>query len=403
MSKTKCRIRNDEAPSSVPDQGISRRGFISKLGIATAGLVIGACSQAKSPLAPEMAGSAAQKTAPIPSPNLPQYPETLAKVAKAKIDCYERTMIRKQIEAMFDALGGINDLIKSGDKVGIKINLTGGINSFGRNPTPPFDLYLTHPEIVRAVGELAKDAGASEIYVVEAVYEWESFTYQDPLSGLSHEDVTNYLGGTLIDLNAKKPYGDYKVRPVGDGGLIYNQLTQNGILDDFDCFISLPKAKRHACAGVTHAMKNLVGTLPVPCGLYNAGATNRKAIHNHPNGNSDLCRVILDLNKATPIHLTVIDAIKTNVIGEGPWNTGRNQLAQVAFDTLLAAKGDMVAADAVATNVIGFNPMATDFSEPFPDSINYLKLASELGMGTYDLDQIEVIDATASTYVRPWP
>jgi uncharacterized protein (DUF362 family) len=261
-------------------------------------------------------------------------------------------------------------------------------------------LYLTHPEIVRAVGELALDAGAGHIYIMEAVYEWGSFTYRDPRSGLSHKDVAEQLGGTLVDLNQKAPYSDYVTRTVEGGGLVYGDLLQNAILDNIDCFVSLPKAKRHVGAGITHAMKNLVGTLPVPPGLYNKGASHRQGIHEHPDGDSDLCRVILDLNNATPIQLSVNDAIQTTLKGEGPWNTGRKRYTQTVFNTLITGVGDIVAADAVATSVIGYDPMAPGFSEPYPTAINYLELASEMGMGTYNLEQIEVVDATDTTGVE---
>ena len=172
---------------------------------------------------------------------------------------------------------------------------------------------------------------------------------------------------------------------------------QNAVFEHIDCFVSAPKAKRHINAGITHAMKNLVGTLPL-IEKYSQGAGNRKAIHSHPGGDNDLCRVILDLNKANPIHLTVIDAVKTTVLGEGPWVQGRNQLSQVTFNRLIAAKNDVVAADAIATQTIGFDPTAKDYSTPFTwDSnkcINYLRLASSQGMGTYDPKNIEVINAT---------
>jgi hypothetical protein len=37
--------------------------------------------------------------------------------------------------------------------------------------------------------------------------------------------------------------------------------------------------------------------------------------------------------------------------------------------------------------------MAADLKSPFPKCINYLKLASEKGLGEYDLTKIEIIDS----------
>lgn len=381
---------------------ISRRGFLSKVGVVSAGAMFAGCSNPGNIIQPEASNP---ESPPVlrPAPvGTPQSDDVLATVATADCFNYDRANIRRQIESMFDEIGGLADIIKTGDKVGIKVNLTGGVNNFGKVNYQPFNYYLNHPEICRAVVELVKDAGAASVHIVEAVYEWESFTFSDPLSGLSYEKIANETGAVLVDLNQTAPYGDYMVRQISDG-LIYHQLTQNGILDEFDCFISLPKTKRHAAAGVTNAMKNLVGTLPVPAGLYNSGQNYRKAIHNHPNKEKDLVRVVIDLNKATPIHLSVSDIIHTVLKGEGPW-IGFDQNDKVEINKLVAAKHDMVAADAVATSLLGFNPMSDDYDTPWDFkgalTLNYLKLADELGMGTHDLAKINVIDVTETTGVE---
>jgi len=380
---------------------MTRRRFVSLLGGASAGLFFEGCTRSRNPLGSETALEGDQ--VPLPRHNGPGSgvnSAALARVAVAEAASYDRGVIKNQVEAMFGALGGLADIIRPGDRVGIKINLTGGTSYFNRISTPPFELYLTHPEIVRAVGELCLDAGAAKIYVLESVYEWESFTCVDPASGLSHESVAKALGGEVCDTNQKTPFSGYARQPVAGGGLIYDELMLNGRYQEIDCFISLPKAKRHASAGITHAMKNLVGILPVPSGLYNNGAGHRAGIHDHTHGNSDLCRVILDLNRARPIHLSVNDAVFTCLKGEGPWGSAGSGLNQERFNTLIAAKSDMVAADSVATSVLGYDPMSADFSVPFPGCLNYLKLAHEMGMGICDPAQIEVVDASGNTRVE---
>ena len=147
-------------------------------------------------------------------------------------------------------------------------------------------------------------------------------------------------------------------------------------------------------------MKNLVGTLPLPSGLYNNGQGYRAAIHDRRDleGNiySNLRRVVLDLNHATPIHLVVNDAVKTVLGGEGPWTP----LTTASFDTLIASK-DPVAADAIGTQAIGFDPMAPDMAEPFPDGLNYLRLAQDQGLGTADPDQLDVVVSYSTANDRP--
>ena len=295
---------------------------------------------------------------------------------------------------MLDALGGLGDMIKPGDRVGIKINLTGEIYSAQKAQRqfglPPQELYWTHPEILRAVGELLKDAGAGKIIVVESIYNQESYeTY-------GYKEAVDYLGAEFVDTNEPAPYADYMDKAVGDGWNVFESFPQNAILHEVDCFVSLPKSKRHVGAGITNSMKNLVGTIPAKKFSIN-GSSHRAAIH--ANGNGQLVRTILDLNKARPIHLAVCDAIKTAKNGEGPWNSG---FAPDEFNTLVVSK-DPVAADSVATLVIGCDPMAPDGRKPWgqdlPDTDNYLKLAQEQGMGIYDLDQIEIINTTQNTGV----
>lgn len=349
----------------------SRRRFLAALGIAASGAAVQSCKKKSSPTSPDQQDD--------------QTYTGTARVAVADVRTYNRAELKAALITMFDQIGGLSDIIGQGDTVGMKVNLTGGTGSLGSYSDTACETFWTHPEVVRAVGELVKDAGASKVYIVESVYDWDSFT------DYGFDTVANYLGGQLVDLNKTPPYTSYVTRNVGDGWLIYKTLKQNQVLDECDCFISLPKAKRHKGAGVTHAMKNLVGTLPVPVGLYNAGASNRSAIHQHRkydgNVNSNLCRVVIDLNLATRIHLAVTDAIKTVLGSEGPWN---RDFQPAVFNRLIASK-DVVAADSVATNVIGFYPMAADLTVPFPDSINYLRLATEKGMGQYDLSKIEVL------------
>ena len=351
-----------------PGNIMNRRRFISSISAATIGVFAGnACR--RNTLEAETAGD-------------------ISKVAVAKVSTYERAVLRKTIEAMFDNLGGLGDIIKPGDQVGLKVNLTGGSRYASefqdQTGQHPGETFWTHPEVLRAVGELVTDAGAGRIYVVEALADEAS------LSQYGFDEITDYLGATFLDLNLTAPYSGYAITPVGDHALIYETLTMNGILKDFDCFISIAKAKRHNSTGVTHGMKNLIGNLPIPAGLYNDGSWNRAAIHQMTGldgiRNNNLCRLIIDLNLVTPIHLVVNDAIGTVLGGEGPWG----RLTPTTFDTLVAGK-DPVAADAIATQVLGFDPMAFDMTDPFPNSLNYLKLAGDMGLGNYNLDRIEVV------------
>ncbi len=358
---------------------VSRRRFLSSVGAISAGAMFGACSK-KSPNDPT----------PPPGDEAPSS----ATVAVGEAKMYDKNVLKTKIADMLDKLGGLGDLIKSGDTVGLKINLTGGDSSaqgWKRSTgVNAIDSYWTHPQIVNVVGELCKDAGAGKIIIIESIYDWKS------INNYGFDQVADFLGAEIYDSNQIKPFSEYSLRDVGSKAFIYNSIYQNALFEEFDCFISLPKAKQHVSAGVTHAMKNLVGTLPQPKYQLN-GSSNRAAIHNHKdkldkNVNNNLCRVILDINSATKIHLAVNDAIDTTIGGEGPWcNTMRNK----SFNRLIISK-DVVAADTISTQVIGFDPWAADYTDTFalPSTpcINYLREAQKIGLGVHDQDKIEVIE-----------
>ena len=358
--------------------GLSRRDFLSTLGMSAAAVAIGTSCSKKNPAKP----------AEVWTP--PALPAS-STVAVQEVTNYTRRDLHNALEQMFDDLGGLTDIV-AGKTVGLKVNLTGGKDS--ANTTPPaVELFWTHPEVVRAAGEFIRDAGPKKIYIIEAIYDPESY------NNFGFEEAATYLGATLIDLNATAPFSAHVQRPVGGGYLIYQNFTQNAILNECDCIVSFPKAKQHVGGGVTHAMKNLVGS--VPLSVYGPGQGSRQTFHQQRkldgNTDSNLRRIVVDLNMATKIHLAVTDAIKTMSGGEGPWIRG---WGSVTFNRLIASK-DVVAADSIATKVIGFDPMAADGEDTFGPSsttpglsnyggINYLRLASEKGLGNYDLAKIEV-------------
>jgi uncharacterized protein (DUF362 family) len=303
-------------------------------------------------------------------------------VAIVDATSYDRKLIRERVRDVLDGIGGLGDVISAGDRVAIKVNLTGGTSVRPLPGVQPIDSYVTHPEVVRALGEYVRDAGAREIYIVEAVYEWASYVLW------GYEEVAAALGATLIDLNDTRPYDDYATTPVGDGWFIYPEFTFNHVLEDVDVFISVPKQKCHWSCGVTHSLKNLVGL--VPARFYRVDDR-----HNHRSGfhgteqemGARLPRVIIDLNRARPVDLALIDGIKTTEGGEGPWI---NTLAPIEPGVLIAGK-DPVATDAVATAAMAFDPLAVRSHGPFLRSDNHLNIAQELGLGTNRLEEIKVV------------
>jgi uncharacterized protein (DUF362 family) len=293
---------------------------------------------------------------------------------------------------MLDGLGGLGDVIHTGDRVAIKINLTGGAYSGGIRGIPPVESHATHPQVVQAIGECALDAGAKELTLVEAI--WDSPSY----STWGYSAVQKALNASIVDLNQAKPYSDFASVPVGPDWFIYEEFTLNRILSEVDVFISVAKMKCHYLCGVTLSMKNLVGLVPDKRYKVNTSDNHRTALHGPDSEvNTRLPRVVMDLNRARPIHLSVIDGIKTVEGGEGPWQN----ISPVEPGVLIAGKNP-VATDAVAAAVMGFDPVAVAPSRPFLRCDNHLTLAAECGLGTNQMSRIEVIGTPVADVVHPF-
>ncbi len=321
------------------------------------------------------------------------------------------------LDTMFDQLGGLEKLVR-GKTVAVKINLT-GLAANRLNYRPPGLTHWTSPEVIGATVHLLGKAGASRIRLLESpmstteplpefmlAANWEP---RDFLSAAPHVEFenTNYLG------NGK----EYSRFWVPHGGLMFKGYDLNHSYADCDVFVSLAKMKEHATAGVTLSMKNCFGI--TPCTIYGEGSPEdepglvpkggRGPFHwgnrlppksaplivdaNAPKeGGYRVPRVVADLVAARPIHLAIIDGVYTMAGGEGPWTDGRRFI----HPGVLVAGTNCVATDAVAMALMGFDPLADRGTPPFETSDSTLRLAEQLGVGTRDLNQIDVVGTPIS-------
>lgn len=361
----------------------SRRQFLQAAGVVTTGLIMAGCQTAPAAI-------------PGPTPTPPAGRAQPA-VAIAQAKTYDRDTVERQVAALIDQLGGLGDVVKAGDRVAIKVNLTGGITSGKLAGQPPEETYVTHPEVVRALVKQVQAAGAKEVFIVEAVYEWESYTQW------GYDTLARDLNVTLVDLGQPKPYTDFMQAVVGAGSFIYPAFTFNQLLHDVDVFMSVSKLKNHYLAGVTHTLKNLYGLVPYRFYRLNQADKYRSGFHGvGTETQGRLPRIIVDLNRARPIHFSLIDGIKSMQGGEGPWIEGASP---IAAGVLLAGK-QALATDAVATAVMGHDPAGENPHSPFVRCDNHLNLAAAAGLGTNRLAEIEVRGAALAsvrTSFKPAP
>jgi uncharacterized protein (DUF362 family) len=370
---------------------VSRRHFLGVMGAAAAGIAAAACSNAPATAAPSTRANPIDTADTASAANAGNKPN----VAVAQAMSYDRAEVRKHVRAMLDALGGLKGVVKSRDRVIIKANLTGGIKSGTVYGATPIDSFITHPEVVRALAEAVKEAGAKDITIVESVYEWRSWVEW------GYEDMARELGIKLVDLNQTAPFKDYTTASVGKNPLLYSEFKINPILNENDVFMSVAKMKTHATAGITLSMKNLVGMVPAKFYLLNPNDNHRSGLHGPGDeGYERIPKTIVDLNVARPIQFALIDGIKTAEGGEGPWING----IRAKNSHVLVAGTNALATDTVGTAIMGYDATAQAEALPFTYCLNHFALAAQAGLGTNKLSEINVLGApvdAVKTRFRP--
>jgi uncharacterized protein (DUF362 family) len=325
---------------------------------------------------------------------------------------YEPSALVPVLDKMFDSLGGLGGLVR-GKTVAMKINLT-GLADMRLGHTPVELTAWTHPSVIAATMHLMDKAGARRIRLLESPWStdmpleefilkagWDLTEFTSAAQRVEFEN-TNYLGG------GKK----YHRFDVPGGGLLFPGYDLNHSYTDCDVFVSIAKMKEHRTAGITLAMKNCFGI--TPCTIYGDGA-GMQGPSPHPvagraevfhwgargpsasapqeldpksprDGGYRVPRVVAELAAARPIHLSVVDAISSQAVGETV-----NFVGSFRVDPgLLIAGLNPVCTDAVGASLMGFDPMADRGTAPFEQCDSTLRLAEELGVGTRDLSKIEV-------------
>jgi uncharacterized protein (DUF362 family) len=319
------------------------------------------------------------------------------------------------LSTMFDQLGGLNKLV-GGKTVAIKLNMTGP-TSDKLNSMPNQMTHWVHPQVIGSLVSLIGKAGATRVRLLESApvgtrpleefmisAGWQPKDFAGAATRVEFEN-TNFLG-------SGKAYARFM---VPGGGLMYEGFDLNHSYRDTDVFVSLAKLKEHRTAGVTLSMKNCFGITPctiysqeapedepsiVPVGfrapMHSGSRVPPKSAPQPLDGNRSkdpgyrVPRITADLVAARPVHLAVIDGIYTMTGGELP-NQGRNTIHQPVHPGLLIAGMNCVSTDAVAMAAMGFDPMADRGSAPFEKCDSTLRLAEQLGVGTRDLNRIDVV------------
>lgn len=371
--------------------------------LAITGMVATALSATRAEAAPQ---ATAAHTAPA------------APVSVAKVRSYDEDLVA-QFRTMFDQIGGIGSQVQ-GKTVGMKLNLTGANRFEGYTAG---ETHWVHPKVVGALTTVLGQLGAKRIRILESAGGrrpdskledkllqggWDVAAIKNAAPVVEFEDTDG--------LGYGKQYSSFKVKTKP---YIFPAFNLNHSYEDCDFFVSVGKAKGHEEMGITMSIKNMFGVTPTALyggreRIFHYGqvqAPSGAPAEIDPQSNRyegwRLPRILIDIIGARPIDLAINDGIISTVGGEGPWVLG----AKPIRPGLLVVGRNCVNTDAVTMATMGYNPRAgrheapyrvykgptnhpkeqlTPADETFQYADNMMLLAEAVGIGSADLDKIDV-------------
>jgi len=314
------------------DRKVSRKGFLK---LALSALAVLAMPK----LGPAEALAAEKKSAGRQKKNIKGDHDLIVGSGE---DPYRTTV--KAVEA----IGGMGRFVKNGDVVLVKPNI-----GWDRSPAQAGN---TNPEVVAALIDMAKAAGASRVNVFDVTCNDARRCYDN--SGI--EKAARQHGANVYfpdDWDTVKAELGY-TSPLNGWPILKDAV-------DCDVFINVPVAKHHGITRLTLSMKNLMGV----CG------GNRGVIH------QNIGEKLVDLTAFINPELTVIDAHRV-LVRNGP--TGGN-LADVEKLNKVIVSTDPLLADITACGLMNVAP----------SDVSYVRVAMERGFGITDPSKADILEIKA--------
>ncbi len=245
--------------------------------------------------------------------------QTPEKVALVACRTYGRDEVRSAVRRAVDLVGGIDAFVTPGRNAIIKANLL--------RPSPRERRVVTDGEVIRAVAELALDAGARPVVadspgLASVAKVVSAAGIAEALAGVDHD---------LLELAESRPAGS----------TAFPALEIAGELVDATAVINVPKLKSHMQMELTAAVKNLYGAVVgkrkpqwhLRCG------TNRDAF----------AQLLVECCRIVAPRLSVADGVIA-MEGQGPGSGDPFELGAIIAST------HPVAADLAFMELIGFDP-----------------------------------------------
>ncbi|RLI07003.1 hypothetical protein DRO42_08725, partial [Candidatus Bathyarchaeota archaeon] len=258
---------------------------------------------------------------------------------------YERIDIRKMVREAIEMLGGIDVFVGHDTRVFIKPNVVTNV--------PATAGVTVEPRIVGALVELAREAGARQVWVGDSTVNWSKA--HDVMADLGLIEEVERYGGRIVDLDAV-PVARLD---IPNGHAVRCMEVPQPLLEA-DAIIDVAKAKTHMIDGISCCIKNWVGIIP---------QKTRLQYHQMPR----LSQVVVDLMSRLPPALCVVDALGIGA-GEGPLAVESRSMG------LVIAGDDPVATDVVVGQLRGLGA----------DERLFAYTAYFAGLGEIDMSKVEV-------------
>ncbi|MCK4835717.1 MAG: DUF362 domain-containing protein [Candidatus Aminicenantes bacterium] len=327
----------------------TRREFLKTFsGMAASALVLGSCS----PSPGSENGEEPQALVPRTGVTNPFVTDT----GRPILVCVRGTDFARMLRAGMETLGGFGRLVGNRDVL-IKPNL---------NHCDPFPGISSPDSIIDIVREVQLSS-TGNIFVGDMGHETNVYGY------LNLESLVTSAGATLLN------FGEfYKVRrSTWETGrpdfMVYSDVYNAPVIISTCCL------KRHSWASLTCAIKCNVGCVNGP----GAGGTRHYLHYQSQNFMQELAEIAGLIN----LELTIVDARSILTRG-GPMI--QNGTVVDGVNRIIIC-GDMVATDVYCAGIM------EEYDDTFSISSieETLQHAVELGLGTSDLNQVEIIEIQA--------
>ena len=147
------------------------------------------------------------------------------------------------LDKALEALGGIGNFVKKGQKIVIKPNI-----GWDRSPELAGN---TNPKLVKALVKKCLEAGASKVTVFDHTCDNWQKCYET--SGIA--EAVKEAGGIIMPANDEKYFKEVSI----PGGVNLKSAKIHEALIEADAWINVPVLKNHGGAKMTCAMKNYMG------------------------------------------------------------------------------------------------------------------------------------------------